>query len=213
MSVASNPSCYLVCSGLDTDTVVWARWPDPDTLGRLDGKTEGDVVRSGGGSGAFCAILDAHGGTFTSRSHALGAIPDLAYHFGDQSLLRVAGGNERLPLALDDAIGRERIHLGLPVTGIDQSGSRIRVATDNGREFSGDAVICTIPWTVLPDVAVTPTWSNVKPRLVRGMDWDNTTKVVAQTRTPAWLPRLLAEQRIGRLSWTLTAILVVGGLR
>ena len=189
VSVASNLNRYLFRAGLDTDTVLSSRWPDPDTLARLNGKTVGDLVRLGGGSDAFCDILDAHGGTFTSRSHALGAIPDLAYHFGDQNLLRVAGGNERLPLAIADAIGRERIHLGMPVVAIDQSGPRIRVVTRNGREFTGDAVVCTIPWTVLPAVAVTPAWSDLKTRLFSEMDWDKTVKVVAQTRTPAWLSK------------------------
>jgi monoamine oxidase len=166
-----------------------SQWPDPETLALLDGRTVGDLIRHAGGSDAFCAVLDAHGGTFTSRSHGLGAIPDLAYHFGDQNLLRILGGNERLPNALADAIGRGRIHLDSPVTAIDQTGPQIRVAIRGGREFVGDAVVCTIPWTVLPRVAVTPGWTDLKRRVIEGMEWDNTVKVVVQTQTASWLAK------------------------
>lgn len=189
VNVASNLNRYLYRAGLDTSTVLSPGWPDAETLARLDGLTVGDLVRKGGGSDAFCAILDAHGGTFTSRSHALGAIPDLAYHFGDQNLFRLQGGNERLPASLADAIGRDRIHLGAPVVAIDQSGPLVRVAVQGGREFSAEAVISTIPWTVLPNVSVTPAWSDTKRRLFSEMEWDKTVKVVVQTRSPSWLAK------------------------
>ena len=189
VTVASNLNRYLYRAGLNTSSVLSADWPDPATLARLDGLTVGDLVRRWGGTDAFCAMLDAHGGTFTSRSHALGAIPDLAYHFGDQTLFRVQGGNERLPMALADAIGRDRIHLGAPVTSIDQSGPLVRVTVQGGREFAAEAVISTIPSTVLSNVSVTPAWSDRKRQMLNGMEWDKTVKVVVQTRTPSWVAK------------------------
>ena len=189
VTVASNLNRYLYRAGMDTSSVLSASWPSPETLARLDGITVGALVRSGGGSDAFCALLDAHGGTFTSRSHALGAIPDLAYHFGDQNLIRIKGGNERLPVAMAEAIGWERIHLNAPVVSIDQSGPQVRVAVQGGQEFSADAVVSTIPSTVLSDLAVTPVWSDRKRRMIGGMEWDKTVKVVVQTQTPSWLAK------------------------
>jgi monoamine oxidase len=188
VTVASTLNHYLFLNGLDADTVLAAGWPDPVTRDRLDSLTVGDIIRKVGGSEAFLKLLDAHGGTFTSGSPALGAIPDLAYHFGDQNLFRIQGGNERLPKAMAKALG-DRIVLGAPVVAIDQSGEKVVVKVKDGREFTADKVICTIPFSVLQDVAVTPAWSAKKKRMFEDMEWDKTVKVIVQTKTPAWLAK------------------------
>ena len=186
VTVSSNLNRYLFLSGLDTASVLSPAWPDRATLERLDGLTLGQLLTQAGGSDAFLALLDAHGGTFTSASPALGSMPDLAYHFGDQNLMRVLGGNDQLPQAMADVLG-DRIILDAPVTAIDQTGSRVKVTVDGGREFFSDAVISTIPFTVLPEIDVRPTWSDGKQRMFAEMEWGNTVKVIVQTRTPAWL--------------------------
>ncbi|WP_431284038.1 flavin monoamine oxidase family protein [Humitalea sp. 24SJ18S-53] len=189
VTIAASLNRYLQRVGLDTDTVLDARWPEGDAIEGLSNVTLGDMIRRVGASDAFCKLLDAHGGGFTSGSPALAIIPDLAYHFGDQNLFRIQGGNERLPLAMADAIGRDRIFLGSPVAAIDQSGGRVHVTTRSGRLFSGDVVISTIPFSVMGDIQVTPGWSAAKARLFAEMEWDQTVKVVVKTRTPSWLAK------------------------
>lgn len=189
ITVSSTLNRYLVRAGLDTDTVLDARWPDPETMERLDRITVGDLIRGVGASEGFCRMLDAHGGTFTSSSQALGAIPDLAYHFGDQNLFRILGGNDRLPTALAAAIGQDRIKLGAAVTAIDQSGARVRVTVKDGREFIADRVVSSIPFSVIGDVEVRPGWSTGKLKMFAEMEWDKTVKVIAQTRSPSWLAK------------------------
>jgi monoamine oxidase len=186
LTVSSNLNRYLFRNGLDSVSVLDPGWPDAETLRRFDSLTVGDMIRQVGGSDAFLKLLDAHGGTFTSRSAAVGALPDLAYHFGEQNLFRVRGGNSLLPQAMAEVLG-DRVVLDSPVTAIDQTGPRVRVVTANGREFTGDAIISTIPFTVLPEVEVTPAWSAGKLRMFAEMEWDNTVKVIVQTRTPSWL--------------------------
>ena len=188
VSVSSNLNRYLFLNGLDTETVLDSAWPDAAAIRRLDGLTLGDLVRRAGGSEAFLALLDAHGGTFTGDSPALGSMPDLAYHFGDQNLFRIRGGNDLLPQAMARLLG-DRIVLAAPVAAIDQMGPRVRVTVEGGQAFTGDAVISTIPFTVLPEVDVRPAWSAGKRRMFAEMAWGNTVKVIAQTRTPAWLAR------------------------
>lgn len=187
VSVSSNLHRYLVRAGLDTDTVLDRRWPDEEALERLDRVTLGDLLRGVGASDAFCALLDAHAGSNTTDGQALAIIPDLAYHFGDQNLFRIRGGNSQLPEALAHAIGAERIVLSAPVRAIDQSGAAIRVQVEGGREFTGDAVISTIPFSVMEGISVTPGWSTGKQRMFREMEWEQTVKVIVQTRSPAWL--------------------------
>ena len=188
VSVSSNLNRYLFQSGLDTETVLDPGWPDAATLRRLDGLTLGQLVRGAGGSDAFLALLDAHGGTFTSRSPALGSMPDLAYHFGDQNLFRIRGGNDRLPQAMAELL-TDRIVLAAPVVAIDQTGPRVRVVVEGGRELRADAVISTIPFTVLKEIDVQPAWTAGKRRMFAEMEWGNTVKIIVQTRTPSWLSR------------------------
>ena len=189
VTVSSSLNRYLYRAGLDTDTVLDSRWPDPKTFARLDSVTVGDLIRNVGASEAFCRLLEAHGGTFTTASQALGTIPDLAYHFGDQNLFRIQGGNQRLPEALARAIGPERIVLNAPVKVIDQSGTRVRVSVQDGREFTGDAVVSTIPFNVMEAIEVRPAWSSGKQRMFQDMEWDKTVKVIVQTRSPSWLKK------------------------
>jgi monoamine oxidase len=188
MTVASNLWRYLARAGFDADTVLDHRWPtDEATLARVGNATLGAILKEVGASDAFLALLDAHAGLETQEGQALSILPDLAYHFGDQNLFRVQEGNHRLPQALAQAIGMERIHLASPVRAIDQSGGRIRVSVEGGRDFTGDAVISTIPFSVMDGVQVTPGWSNGKQRMFREMEWEKTVKVILQTRTPQWL--------------------------
>jgi monoamine oxidase len=188
VSVTSTLNRYLFLNGLDADTALAAGWPDPATMNRLDSLTVGDMIKRVDGSEAFLRLLDAHGGTFTSHSPALGAIPDLAYHFGDQNLFRIRGGNDQLPQAMAKVLGR-RIILGAPVVAIDHGADRVRVTVKDGREFAGDAIVSTIPFTVLPDVAVTPGWTPRKKAMFERMEWEKTVKVIVQTKSPAWLAR------------------------
>jgi len=186
VTVSSNLNRYLVRQGLDTETVLEPGWPDAGTIRRLDGVTVGELIAGVGASDAFLAPLNAHGGTFTTDSPALGSMPDLAYHFGDQNLFRVRGGNDGLPRAMATLLGA-RIVLDAPVVAIDQTGSRVTVTVVDGRAFAADAVISTIPFTVLQDIEARPGWSAGKRRMFAEMEWGNTVKVIAQTRTPAWL--------------------------
>ncbi len=189
VTVSSMLNHYLYLNGLDADTVLSAGWPDPVTRDRFDSLTVADILKKVGASDAFLKLLDAHGGTFTSSSPALGAIPDLAYHFGDQNLFRIKGGNEQLPQAMAKAIGYKRIVLDAPVVAIDQTGEKVRVKVKDGREFTAERVISTIPFSVLQDVEVKPAWPSKKKAMFEDMEWDKTVKVIVQTKTPAWLAK------------------------
>jgi monoamine oxidase len=189
VTLTSTLNRYLLAARLDTDTVLDVRWPDPETLAKLDNVTLGELLRGHGASNAFCNLLDVHAGMATTKEQSISVMPRLAYHFGDKNVFRISGGNDRLPRALAASIGRENFVLGAPVVAIDQTGPRVRVGVRDGREFTGDAVICTIPFSVLGDVEVRPNWSYEKLRMMREMEWANTVKVVVQTRTPSWLAK------------------------
>ncbi len=188
VSIASTLNHYLSLNGLDADSVLASGWPDPATMDRFDSLTLSDLIQRVGASPGFLKAFAAHAGTFTSASASLAMIPRLAYHFGDQNLFRIRGGNDLLPQAMAKVLGK-RIVLGAPVVAIDQSGNRAKVTVKDGREFSGDFIISTIPSTVLKDVTVTPKWSRRKQAMFEQMAWGDTVKVIVQTKTPAWLAK------------------------
>ena len=187
VTVSSSLNRYLFRAGLDADTVLDARWPSPAQIDYLSNISLEDLIRNVGASEMFVKLLAAHSGAFYALDAALAIIPTIAYHLGDQNLFRIRGGNDRLPRAMAETVGRERIVLGEPVVAIDQSGPRVRVTTRSGREFSGDRVVSTIPTPVLADIAMTPGWSPGKRRLLEESEWANTVKVVAKAASPKWL--------------------------
>ena len=186
VTVSATLNHYLFLNGLDASTVLLPDWPDEGTRQRLNGLTIGEMLKRVGASNAFLQLLDAHGGTFTTRSAALTTIPDLAYHFGDQNLFRIKGGNDQLPKAMAKELGG-CIELGSPVVAIDQTKQKVRVEVADGRAWMADRVISTIPSTVLKDVKVSPSWSPAKLKMLSEMEWDKTVKVIVQTKTPYWL--------------------------
>lgn len=186
VSLSSTLVQYLYQNGIDLETALDPGWPDAATFRVLDGLTLGDLITRAGGSDAFLAVLNAQSGTFTTSFPALFAMPSLTYHYGDQNLFRLRGGNERLPRAMADLLA-DRVILDAPVTAIDQTGPRVKVTVRGGRELVADAVISTIPFSVLPAVTVRPGWSAGKRRMFAEMGWNNTVKVIVQTKTPAWL--------------------------
>lgn len=187
VTVSANLNRYLFRAGLDTQTVLSPDWPDEDLLDRLDDITLEDLLRPVGASPAFLKLLAANAGLFTPYAQTLSIIPDLAYHFGDQNVFRIQGGNNRLPMAMANALGRSNIVLDAQVVRIDQTGPRIRVGTKDGKEFTGDAIVSTIPFSVMDEVEVTPAWSAGKARMFAEMEWDKTVKVIVKTREPTWL--------------------------
>jgi monoamine oxidase len=83
----------------------------------------------------------------------------------------------------------KRIVLSAPVVEIDHSNDRVKVTIKDGREFSGDAVISTIPFSVLQDITVTPAWSPEKKAMFEQMEWEHSVKVIVQTKSPSWLKK------------------------
>jgi monoamine oxidase len=58
---------------------------------------------------------------------------------------KIEGGNSRLTEELGKRIGMDNIKTAHKVFSVVQSGNTVKVTCENGAEFSGDKVICTIP--------------------------------------------------------------------
>ena len=90
------------------------------------------------------------------------AAADLAgvAHIDDEPAPSIAGGNQRLPLALADSLG-SAVRLDSPVTAVEW-GERVRVLTPGG-ELDADACVIAVPASVLDRIAFDPPLPTASP--------------------------------------------------
>ncbi len=196
-TVASLLAHYLWESGIELNQVLAPNWPDPGTIVRLDNLTLAQILRTAGCSEAFLQLLQAHGGCPYGTTGALGALTSVAYQFNSKAYVRVRGGNDRITSAMAKELGHDII-LNAPVVAIDHHGSQVVVTVKDGREFRGDKVVSTIPFSVMSEIKVTPQWSPAKQRMIQGMGWADAFKGVIQTKEPKWM-------RYGNFGWPMAA--------
>ena len=75
-------------------------------------------------------------------------------HIDDEPAPSIAGGNQRLPLALAAELG-EVVHLNEPVTAVEWAEKRVRVLSSAG-EVEGDVAVIAVPASVLDRIVFEP---------------------------------------------------------
>lgn len=189
---------YLNRAGItNLDAALDASWPTAAAVTTYGNMTVKQLLQDQGASQGFINLLNVHLGSFAADGDVLDGLSSLTYFFYKKVFFRVQGGNERIAKAMADEFGRSNIHLNSIVVGIDQTGSQVKVTTSDGRTFSADKIVSTIPFKVLTDVNVQPHWSAGKTRLFspsEGLKWIDGFKGVIQTGTPTWVTQ-------GNLGW------------
>ncbi len=103
-------------------------------------------------------------------------------------LWKIRGGNDHLPRALAEPL-RERLRYGAEVRRIEQDARGVRVAYIAGGTHHverADRAICTIPFTVLREIEVSPAFSAAKRHTIDGLYSGPVARVFVQTRTRFW---------------------------
>lgn len=159
-------------------------WPSEELL-RYDQMTAFEMFRQAGGSETANRFFDAGWGVGDEMS-GLEMLVQLSSHSGSRH--RIVGGTDRLPEGLASKIS-EHIRYGRPVTRIEQDeGSVTAVSERAGSEerFTGDRLICTIPFPVLREIEIDPPVSDGKQRAIEGLPYLSVTRVFVQTQTRFW---------------------------
>ena len=159
-------------------------WP-PAALADLDHVTVADYLHGRGLSAEAINLLTL--GAFPRTISALTLFRVLATY--DRTRLhKIRGGNDLLPRGLAARL-KAPIAYGRIVRAIAQQTDRVAVTleTTSGRELiSADAVICTIPFSLLPGIEITPALSVEKQTIVAQMEYTKATKVVFKTSNRPW---------------------------
>jgi monoamine oxidase len=120
--------------------------------------------------------------------------------FSTRESLRVAGGNQRLALALAARLPGA-VHLGTPVRAVAWSGAGVRVATD-GAELAADACLLAVPASVMGRIRFDPPLPSWKRDVLERVAYGHAAKLFVPLRR---LPPPSAVLSVPDRYWTWTA--------
>lgn len=167
-------------------------WPTPDLLRQYDHISMAELLTSRGASANEIAMLQI----MYSDSWDNGTSPDSALCLlRDEAIarkgasFRIRGGNDQLPKALANSLGA-RVHYRSTVERIRQNNKSVIVTVNAGgrrNQIAADYLICSIPFTVLRSIEVSPAFSEGKQRAIRELTYNSVTRVYVQSPTRPWL--------------------------
>jgi monoamine oxidase len=169
-----------------------AGWPT-EALAPYDAVSPTAFFRAQGASpGALSLLrlaedlyLQGDGSDSLSLLWALRYLHDLA---ATRQLHLIRGGSDRLPQAFAARLG-SRIRLGAPVVRLEHTPDQVAVTyLDSGtpRALAGDYLVCSIPFSVLRTLEVSPAFSPGKMRAIRELPYTSVTRVYLQVRRRFW---------------------------
>ncbi|MEM8642974.1 MAG: FAD-dependent oxidoreductase [Cyanobacteria bacterium P01_G01_bin.54] len=165
--------------------------PIAPALASYDRLTVTDYLRQQGASSEAIALLrlgylDVWGNGIDTYS-VLQLLRDLALNTAP-TYYQIQGGNDRLPQAMAASLSDQIIYQ-TAVTQIVQDDQGVRVTfleQDSPQTFLGDYVICTVPFSVIKRIQVSPGLSAEKQQAIDNLDYTSVTRVLMQTRRKFW---------------------------
>jgi monoamine oxidase len=159
-------------------------WP-PASLRQLDQCTFSEFLRSRGASTAAVQFLQL--GAYPMEASALFILRVLATT-DFKNLTKIKGGNDLLPAAIASRLAG-RIIYDARVVRIEQDAMSVRaIVTQNGLQQSlhADAMICTIPFSVLRSIEIHPRFTSLKHQVIEQLRYAPIVKVAFQTKSRYW---------------------------
>jgi monoamine oxidase len=182
-----------VTAGVDgLGSVKTSSWSSDPRLEALDRMSGADFLRSRGASAEAVALLrvgqlDLIGDGIDSYS-ALQMLHRLALQRSGSVRFAIRGGTDRLPQAFATRLGA-RIRYESPVVRIEP-GERsvgIVVGRDGHHErLTADRVVCTVPFSVLKQIEVSPAFSSQKTRAIAEVPYTSIVRIYLQFKRKAW---------------------------
>jgi len=174
-----NVDRLLAAGGRDTPA-----WP-PEQLADLDRLSLPDHLTERGLSQAAIKLLTL--GAFPIEISPL-MLSRVLTHYDRDGLSIIENGNDSLPQAIAARL-RGDILLGTPIVAVSQFPDRVEVAVVRDGQtttMAADALICTIPYSVLPTVQFEPQLSPAKQQILAEMRYVKVVKVAFRMRSRFW---------------------------
>lgn len=187
-------------------------WPTAALL-KYDRMTFTEYLRAQGASAAAAELLGLGAlgafGDGAGTVSALVLLREIAHRSGVKQNYYIRGGTDLLPRAFASKLS-DRIRYGAPVVGIEQDSKGVRVAylhAGSRETVAADRVVCTIPFSVLRRIKVSPDFTREKRRAVDEMPYTSVARAYLQTSTKFWLE----EGLTGAATTDLSNMLVFDG--
>jgi monoamine oxidase len=100
-------------------------------------------------------------------------------------LSQVAGGNQRLPEAMEASLQTE-IHFDKAAAAIEQDARGVGVTCTDGSRFRADFIVAAIPFPALRSIEITPTLSPLKAAAIGQLPYYSATKFYLRPKTRFW---------------------------
>jgi len=163
----------------------------------LDAYRMDEYFKRQGASDAWIQLLYASEGHFGDINALwVTAVEGALLGSGPVTTYGLVGGNDQLPRALATSLGsRVRFRTRVDRIAHTADGVTITVTDASGQhEIAADYCICTLPFPLLREVAITPSFSETKMDAIRSYGLADAARVSLQTRTRFW-----EQDPLGRL--------------
>lgn len=161
-------------------------------FGKYDKQTFTEFLVASGASPGAIAILKvglvSGLGDGADHASALNLLREAAHRSLSRQSFTIRGGTDRLPKALAAKLGA-RIHYGTAASRIEQDANGVRVVASQGgnaHTFTADRLVCTIPFSVLRRMSVSPAFPAPKRAAINELLYTSVVRTYVQTRTRFW---------------------------
>jgi monoamine oxidase len=161
------------------------QWP-LGPVRQYDSMTWAGFLRERGVSDEVAAVLRL--GFASAPRSAAWVLREIALAEQKTDLLRIVGGNDRLPLAFAARL-LEHIQYGTRVRRIEQTDSGCTVLFDRAgkrESLRGDRVVCTLPFPIVREIEISPDVSPAKRRAIREMNYGSLSRASIQVGRRVW---------------------------
>jgi monoamine oxidase len=166
-------------------------WP-PQELKKYDRMTYAEFLRSQGASNEAVRLLRLNDADLTGdgvdRVSALMVLREAALNLNSGQLYTLRGGTDLLPLALAARLA-SKIRYGSPVVRIEQDTRGVRATYQQSgahETITADYLVCTLPFSILKEIEVSPPFSAAKQRAIRELPYTSAARVYLQSRREFW---------------------------
>ena len=165
-------------------------WPAP-ALRKYDQMSFAQFLRSEGASAAAVALLSLEEhwwGDGPDQVSALLVLRNQALYPYGSPWFTILGGSDRLPKAFASRLGK-RIRYGAEVVRIEQDSRQARVVIRRGANaetLAADRVICTLPFSVLKNIEVRPSFTPGKQKAIQELPYTSVSRVFLQSKERFW---------------------------
>jgi len=168
----------------------------PEALRKYDRVTRDEYLRTQGVSNTALHMMNlgytpvARFRSFLDVLHENAIERELRRRAGTETerLLKIEGGNDRLPRAFADRLAG-RIRYGCPVHRIEhgEHGVRVFFRTNQSVESSeAGYVVCAIPFSTLRSVAFSPALTSEKRSVIDALPYESVARIYLQSRERYW---------------------------